>query len=239
MHIKWLREQTQAFADTVQGLDFDTRVTTCPEWPVRVLVAHIGQSHRWSAEIARAGAPTGFPDPLDVVLPEDWTTWLIEGAEELIEAVQGNDAPVWSIGGTGPASFWLRRMTHDTAVHYVDAAITAGVDYEIAEDLAVDGILEGLELLASAEILERNPAVAELCGNGQTLRISPSDHPGWLITRTPHGVTWRHGTGEADVTVSGTAQDLLLTVYGRLPLDEVVVSGKRELFVHWLEHTRF
>jgi uncharacterized protein (TIGR03083 family) len=239
MHIELLHEQTKAFADAAKGLDPDIFVKTCPDWPVRVLIAHIGQGQRWAAQIVRTGAPSGIPDPHDVSLPEDWTKWLLEGAEDLAEALQENNVTVWTIVGTGTASFWLRRMVHDTTVHYVDAAITAGIGYEIPEDLAADGIQEGLELLATPGVQERIPAVAELRGDGQTLRISPDGKPGWFITRTPEGVKWRHGAGEADVTMSGTTQDLLLVCYGRLPMENVAVSGNRDLMAHWLEHTRF
>ncbi|MBE1468172.1 hypothetical protein [Kibdelosporangium phytohabitans] len=60
----------------------------------------------------------------------------------------------------------------------------------------------------------------------------------WLITRTPDGPTWeRSVTGEANVTVSGTVQDLLLLFYRRTGVDSVTVAGERELLTHWLAHT--
>jgi uncharacterized protein (TIGR03083 family) len=244
MQIELLHEQTKAFADAAESLDLDARVQTCPEWSVRVLVGHIGQGQRWAAEIVRTGAPSGIPDPHDVDLPADWAKWLQEGTEELAGALRDSNArdanaTVWTVAGTGPAEFWLRRMVHDTTVHYVDAAITAGIEYEIPEDLAIDGIQEGLELLATPGIEERNAAVAELRGDGQTLQFRPDNQLGWHITRTPEGVKWRHGTGEADVTMSGTAQDLLLLVYGRLPLENIALTGNRDLMTHWLAHTRF
>jgi uncharacterized protein (TIGR03083 family) len=239
MQIELLHEQTTAFAGAAERLDLDARVPTCPEWPVRVLVGHIGQGQRWAADIVRTGAPSGIPDPRDVDLPGDWPKWLQEGTAELAGALQESNATVWTIAGTGPAEFWLRRMVHDTTVHYVDAAITAGIGYEIPEDLAIDGIQEGLELLATPGIEERNAAVAELRGDGQTLQIRPDNRPGWHITRTPEGVKWRHGTADADVTMSGTAQDLLLLVYGRLPLENITLTGNRDLMTHWLAHTRF
>ncbi|KIF71110.1 hypothetical protein HY68_24945, partial [Streptomyces sp. AcH 505] len=50
-----LREQTGAFAETIEGADPGARVPTCPEWRVRDLVGHIGQGHRWAAGIVRGG----------------------------------------------------------------------------------------------------------------------------------------------------------------------------------------
>ena len=66
--------------------------------------------------------------------------------ERLIQAGReaGSD-PVWTFTGSRPASFWARRMAHETAVHRADAEITVGRQPEIDADIAVDGIDEWLE----------------------------------------------------------------------------------------------
>ncbi|MBP2320535.1 uncharacterized protein (TIGR03083 family) [Kibdelosporangium banguiense] len=239
MHVDRLREQTKAFADAVAGLDPDVQVPSCPEWSVRVLVGHIGQAHRWAAEIIRTGAPAGFPDPREARPGPDWRRWLSDGVEEMADALaKAGDGPVWTFVGPQPTSFWLRRMVNDTAVHYVDVAITAGKGYELAEDLAVDAIEEGLELLALPGAEQMKPALAELRGDGQTLRIIPEGRSGWLITRTPQGIACSRASADADVTMSGTAQDIVLVSYGRLTLGDVTVTGNRDLIVHWLEHAK-
>ena len=56
-----LTARTAAFAETVAGADPAAPVPTCPDWPLRVLVGHIGQAHRWSAGIVRSG-PSPVPD---------------------------------------------------------------------------------------------------------------------------------------------------------------------------------
>ncbi|MET0234791.1 MAG: maleylpyruvate isomerase family mycothiol-dependent enzyme [Kibdelosporangium sp.] len=240
MNTDLLHDLTRAFADAAVGLDPEARVPTCPEWPLRVLVGHIGQEHRWAAEIVRTGAASGIPDPRDAQPGSDWKQWLAEGAELLAEAVaKACDATVWTFIGPQPASFWLRRMVNDTAVHYADAAIAAGHRCDIPDEVAVDAIEEGLEFLANPVAETIKPAVAELRGAGETIRIQPGGHPGWLITRSPEGVRWRHGAAAADVTVNGTAQDLLLVFFGRLPIDDVSVSGNRALMTHWLAHSGF
>ncbi|MDT0347056.1 maleylpyruvate isomerase N-terminal domain-containing protein [Streptomyces litchfieldiae] len=60
--------QTGAFAGAVAGPARDTHVPTCPEWRLRGLVGHIGQAHRWAAEIVRTGEPDAIPDPRDAEL---------------------------------------------------------------------------------------------------------------------------------------------------------------------------
>ncbi|RZQ64948.1 maleylpyruvate isomerase family mycothiol-dependent enzyme [Amycolatopsis suaedae] len=234
-----LHEHTAGFAKAVADADPDATVPTCPEWPLRVLVGHIGQAHRWSASIVRSG-PTPVPDPFDADPgePGQWAEWLRDGAADLADAVlAAGDRPVWTFFGDGPARFWLRRMLHDTTVHHADAALATGGAFDVAPDLAADGISEWLELLSDPVTATLKPAFAELRGTGQTVALDPGAGPGWLITRTPDGVRWERATGTADVTLAGPVVDLLLVFTRRLPLDRITVTGDRDLAEHWLAHT--
>ncbi|AXK33137.1 maleylpyruvate isomerase family mycothiol-dependent enzyme [Streptomyces armeniacus] len=264
--IEGLRVQTARFASAVHGLDPEATVPTCPEWRLRVLVAHIGQAHRWAAELVRTGRPAPVPDPADVDPgePRGWAAWLHAGAAELAGAVR--EAPagatVWTLVGPRPAAFWVRRMLHDTSVHYADALHTARAErdggagagagtgsrtdlgYEIDADLAADAVSELLELASLPEAVAALPALAALSGDGETLRLRPAepDMAGWRITRTPAGVRWERGTAAdagADVTVTGPAADLLLLFARRLPptAPGITITGNRPLLDHWLDHT--
>ncbi|WP_290058258.1 maleylpyruvate isomerase family mycothiol-dependent enzyme [Amycolatopsis solani] len=234
-----LHDHTAGLAAAVTGADPDARVPTCPDWPVRVLVGHIGQAHRWAAGIVRSG-PSPVPDPFDADpgSPEKWSDWLLEGAADLEDAVlAAGETPVWTFFGPGPARFWLRRMAHDTTVHHADAAFAAGAAFEVAPDLAADAISEWLDVLSDPVTPTLNPAFAELRGTGQTLRADPGDGPGWLITRTPDGVRWNHAAGPADTTLAGPVGDLLLVLTRRLPAGRVTITGDPTLAEHWLAHT--
>jgi uncharacterized protein (TIGR03083 family) len=249
--IEWLAEglrvQTGAFADAVDGADPDTCVPTCPQWLLRDLVAHIGQADRWAAGLVRTRAAAPIPDPRDADpgAPQEWSGWLRDGAAELVGAVQNADAEtmVWTFMGPRPAVFWLRRMLHDTSVHHADAALTVGTPFEITPDLAADAISEGLEMLSAPGAQTLKPALAELNGQGQTLQLRPEDRSraGWLITRTPGGVTWDRSTADGDVVVTGAVADLLLVFTRRLPADDhrVKITGDRPLLDHWLTNTAF
>jgi uncharacterized protein (TIGR03083 family) len=241
-----LREETAAFADAVTGLDPRAPVPTCPEWRVRDLVGHIGQAHRWAAELVRTRAAAPVPDPraAEPGDPHDWPGWLAAGADELVAAITevGPETPVWTFLGERPARFWTRRMLADTAVHHADAAITAGREYTIAPDLAAETISEGLGLISAAEAAGLKPALAELCGDGQTIQLRPDDAgEGWLITRTPGGVTWERRTADADVVVAAPVRDLLLVFSRRItPGDtRIAITGDRALLDHWRAHTAF
>ncbi|RSM89744.1 maleylpyruvate isomerase family mycothiol-dependent enzyme [Kibdelosporangium aridum] len=236
MHTDWLRDQTNALADAVSGLEPGKRVPTCPEWSVRDLVAHVGLIQRRATLIVQTGEAVPFPSGGEA--PDDWGPWLREGADELARAAdEAGEKEVWSfVGDKRPASFWLRRMLHDTTIHAVDGALTAETSYDIPAGLAVDGIDEGLSLVRLMQGVI--PGLAELRGDGETLLLSSTQGDGWLITRNPDGPHWKRTvTDAADVTVTGTVQQLLLVFYRRLSLDDVVVSGERELITHWLAHT--
>ena len=230
-----LRNQITAFAGVVAGVAPDVRVPMCPEWRMRDLVGHIGQGPRWAADILRSGTPTPPPDPRDAEPgpPSGWTGWLLDGTDDLIDAVAraGADTPVWTIVGTRPAGWWLRRMLADLVVHTADAALTAGVPFDVPAARAADAISEGLELLAT-------PGLATFPGDREgDIALRPETGDDWLITRKTAGHTWRLGTADADTTLSGSTQDLLLVLMRRLPLHHVTVTGDVALVEELLTYT--
>ncbi|MFI6922844.1 maleylpyruvate isomerase family mycothiol-dependent enzyme [Nonomuraea spiralis] len=240
-----LKEQTAAFARVVAEADPDTVVPTCPEWRVRDLAGHIGQAHRWAAEIVRTGAYAAVPAVPDAEPgePARWTGWLEEGAATLTGAVRdgGPERPVWTFLGPRPALFWLRRMLNETCVHHADAALATGAGYEVAADLAADGIGEGLALLSDPAAEAFLPRLAGLRGQGERIAIRPSGATGWTITRTPDGVRYERGDSTGDVTASGAVADLLLLFSRRLPSGHprLTITGDRALLDHWLAATQF
>ncbi|MFD9423536.1 MULTISPECIES: maleylpyruvate isomerase family mycothiol-dependent enzyme [unclassified Streptomyces] len=240
-----LREQTGAFTRAVAGRDPDAAVPTCPQWRLRTLVGHVGQEHRWAAELIRTGAQLPVPDPrqADPGAPDGWAGWLREGAEELIRAIEetGPDTETHTFLGPRPAAFCLRRMLSDTCVHHYDAAFATGTPFEVADDLAADVISESLDLLSASAFERVAPTVAELRGRGERIGFRPRFTDGWVITRTPEALRWVRGPVEADVVVSGAVADLMLVFSRRVPPedDRVTVTGDRALLNHWLARAVF
>jgi hypothetical protein len=83
-------------------------------------------------------------------------------------------------------------------------------------------------------------------GTGQTLQWlatdTADDAGAWFVERRPDGATWQPGTQQADVTVTGPARSLLLTLTRRLPLTDreatsISVDGDTDLAQHWLDNT--
>jgi hypothetical protein len=94
--------------------------------------------------------------------------------------------------------------------------------------------------------MQRPESAHALRGNGQTLQWLATDigddTGAWFVERRPDGAVWQPGTHRADVTVTGPARLLLLTLTRRLPLTGreaggIDVEGDDGLARHWLEHT--
>lgn len=231
-----LLHHTAALAKAATAGDPDAHVPTCPDWPLRVLVGHVGQAHRWAAATVR-GNESPVPDPFaaDPGSPADWPAWLHAGAADLITAVSTCDSAVWTFFGDGPATFWLRRMLNDTILHHADAA---GPAFDVAPALAEDAISEWLDLLAHPVTATLRPDLRQLRGTGETLLLAPADTTPWHITRTPDGIRWTRAAAPADVTLGGSIRDVLLALTRRLPTDAVTITGDRALVDHWLAHTK-
>ena len=247
-----LQAETMKLAQVVRDADPAHRVPTCPAWTLAQLTEHVGFGHRWAAVIVERRATTPVPHDQadDLQVPEDAEErlrWLLVGARRLGDAVReaGPQTGVWSWADDKTAGFWLRRITHDTLVHRLDAELAVGREVSLAPDLAAESVSDLLEMFSILPRIDDFPALAELRGSGQLLHFHATD-PGlgvageWLAHRTPSGVEWEHGHARADAALRGRALDLLLVLSRRAALDRsrVEASGDPQLLAHWLEHSR-
>jgi len=249
---RWYAEieaSTETMAEIVHGADLTRQVPTCPEWTLRQLATHVGRAHRWAAEIVstRAAEFIPFRQVPDGRIPDDpalHAPWLRAGAQRLIQAVReaGSD-PVWTFGGPRPASFWARRMAHETAVHRADAEIAAGRQPELEPDIAADGIDEWLGSLSG--VTAEDP-FAEALPDGAVLHVHATDDGldgagEWLVRREGSGLTVQPGHGKGDVALRGPASRLLLVLLRRAPADDpqVEILGDPALLTGWLAGTPY
>ena len=157
----------------------------------------------------------------------------------------GAQTGVWTWADDKTAGFWLRRITHDTLVHCLDAELAVGRHVSLAPDLAADSVSDLLDMFSILPRIDEFPALAELRGTGQTLHFHATN-PGlgvageWLARRMPSGVEWEHRHGRGDAGLRGGALDLLLVLSRRAALDgsRVEAFGDPDLLAHWLEHSR-
>jgi uncharacterized protein (TIGR03083 family) len=240
-----------ALAALVDSADPDLPVPACPGWTLRQLATHVGRAHRWAAEIVgtRSADFIEFRAVPDGRLPDDQAArgqWLTAGAGRLAEAVRnaGEDS-VWAFGELRPATFWARRMAHETLVHGADAQLAAGRDVAIPAPFAADAIDEWLTVM-SGPLSGRPDPRADALPPGTSLHVHATDSElggagEWLVRHSADGVEVLGGHGKADVALAGPAADLLLVLMRRLPVTHqaVAVHGDREVIGRWLERTSF
>jgi hypothetical protein len=103
-------------------------------------------------------------------------------------------------------------------VHHWDAEHAAGTSLVLAAPLAVDAVEEFLTFSVSSESDPADPPRPAL-GGTFTLHAADAD-VSWAVTdgATPGTVRSERGTGLAGPTVSASASDLLLWLYGRVPI---------------------
>ncbi|MDH6579420.1 maleylpyruvate isomerase family mycothiol-dependent enzyme [Kitasatospora sp. MAP5-34] len=239
-HIDALRREGALFADAIATTDPDAPVPTCPDWQLRDLVRHTGQVHRW----ATAYVAHGHQGPLDEAAQEAaWgpvpadaalVGWFREGHAGLLEALENAPAELdcWAfLPAPSPLAFWARRQAHETAVHRVDAEAAAGRATSPTDGaFALDGIGELVDGFLVGPLARLRSA------QERTLLIRPTDgaEP-WLVRISQEPVRVERGTAPADCEVDGTAHQLYLLLWNRLPLTRVEVSGDRTLFDLWRE----
>ncbi|MFF5084886.1 maleylpyruvate isomerase family mycothiol-dependent enzyme [Actinoplanes sp. NPDC000266] len=222
-------------------------VPTAPEWTVTDLVAHIGQTQHWVADIVdqRVTDPTKLPTEMAELpgAPAEWPAWLAESADRVTKAL-ALDVPIFNAAGDerSGTEFWLSSMLNESVVHGADAANAAGHRPDVEADIAAALITNHLAMLTSPTWEARRPESAQaLRGTGQSLQWQATDiEAAWFIKRDPSGATWEPANHPADVTVSAPAGQLLLTMTRRLTMTqatEMKITGDRALATHWIDNT--
>jgi len=203
-------------------------------WDRTVLLAHTANVHGWVRAQLLLGPSERIRFSTVERAPEgdELPAWFEAGTTELAELLTAMDLeatwPTWA--GPQPGTFFARRMAQETAVHRWDA--TGGA---IDADIAVDGVDELLELFAP-----RIPA-DKLAGAAGTIHLHATDAEGeWLVRFGPEGIAFEHGHAKGDVALRGTAADLLLWTWNRVPVDDrFEVFGDRALLDTWRSAVTF
>jgi uncharacterized protein (TIGR03083 family) len=259
-YLEHLRADSDAFLAAVREGSQPPlpQVSGCPDWNLADLLIHLGYVHRLQGNRVRARVRefvqyspeewervTELPpqflawvdegSPSDVAIPQELLSWYDAGAALLLDTLE-NVSPGDQIGTWFPpdqtAGFWQRRMAHETAVHRWDAQSAVGREEPIDAALARDGIDEMVDVQIPMFRVWEIPRA----GSGESYHFHTTDTDGeWLVRFDGEEARVTREHAKADVAVRGTASDLLLFLWGRLPADRLEVFGDRELLVRYRE----
>jgi uncharacterized protein (TIGR03083 family) len=220
-HLTALRHESAALAAAARrGLT--QTVSSCPGWDVAAVAGHMGVAFRRVAEVVRTHSAVEIPDEAVAQPPADGSVveWFEESVAELTDVLttEAPDSPAWNWSGNDQrAAFWARRMANEVAVHRWDAELAHGVAQPIEPELAVDGVDELLAVFLT-DALGGRP-MDGLRGTFEVVATDTGDR--WTGELWPDHAEVRHDADPVDPpggphgTVTGTASDLLLALWGR------------------------
>lgn len=242
LQIDEIVSHTRGLASIAEESGLATAVPTCGEWTMGDLVTHLFDVQSfWVHIIGRR--PAG-PDTYEFPEPPDDPVFALRAAnghlaDLLASADPGEHAWSWSDDHT--VGFTIRRQIHEAVVHHADAALGAGVALPPVDPLiAADGVDELVDVM-----LTGIPAWATFLPNVQFVRVHATDTDDrWTMslgsisgTSTDSGVTYdglpaadRVGDDvRPDLTIAGSAVDLLLWAWGRISPEALSLTGETEI----------
>lgn len=188
--------------------------TAALRWSGLDLVAHLGEVHRWAAEIVRTAHRANRENVPQ--LEGDPAEWYAASRRELLDLLESTDPakPVWTHQRSQrTARYWHRRQTHETLIHLWDLrSVTdaaAAAPAEASPSLWIDTVDELFEVFATKRAEQEGVSLPA------PLRMKATDHRReWTIH--PDFSCEPVAVGHRGATVTGTAGDLALFAWGRL-----------------------
>jgi uncharacterized protein (TIGR03083 family) len=212
----------------------DTAVPSCPDWTMQDLVLHLASIYRWVRSHVGRGVTTK-PEPRRTSVEGLPTgpaalAWWDEEYAQLVQLLDtlNPELPAWNWAPQPKkAVFWHRRMAHETAVHRWDAQIAIARAEPIEAKLAADGVTEVLDTWLPAG-RRRGPTDRQ----GVVHLVSTDAEQEWYLRLRGEGIalldtdtildTDDHHTRTMAV---GSASDLELALFGRVPFEVLDVTG--------------
>jgi len=200
------------FEQLLSCADLATNVPTCPGWDLAALGNHVGGVYRFAAtavnENRESDTPTGPADHAAIA------RWFAESAHGLLDAFSRHDGQeaCWTMAPPETVGFWIRRMVHETAMHLWDAESSQGVRARIEPSVAADGIDEVVTMF-----FPRQVRLSRIRPLDAAVRLEIDDIEAADLVLAGDGLQPHRGS--IDATVRGRAEDLLLALWKRRPLE--------------------
>ncbi|MFG2076416.1 maleylpyruvate isomerase family mycothiol-dependent enzyme [Nonomuraea maritima] len=237
--LRLIDERSTAFRAAIASApSLDAQVPTCPEWTLFDLAQHIGEGRRdWAATVAAGPAPAKSAAEGVPAVPrerEALLAWLAESTEQLVDALReaGPDRDCWTWWETSQSprtcGAVARHQLQQMAVHTYDAQITIGAPESLPVEVALDGVDEFLSTcVATTSAWPHKPAVIDFhASEGRSWRLSLSAD-GARTVRIPGPGT---EPDAASFSARGTANELVLILHNRIPIDSLELDGDRRVF---------
>jgi uncharacterized protein (TIGR03083 family) len=209
------RRFAEAAAAAVLGRGWTAPVPGCPAWTLADLVWHLSEvQHLWAWVVrTRAQDPSAYPEPSRH--PDDELIGFLTAVSAELETALRRAAPaerVWTWGPTKDVAFVLRRQMQEAVVHTFDVEQVLGDVRPIPPDVGLDGLDEWLEVFVPKAVPQgpppdAHPVVLHAVDVDAERTLFPCTRPFPIAAMT------------------GTAGDLLLAVWRRVPLEVVTVDG--------------
>ncbi len=240
--LRLIDERSAAFRAAVASApSLDVQVPTCPEWTLFDLVRHLGQGRRFWAATVAAG-PADAPSAEAVAERatavgrerEALMAWSVASTRQLLDALReaGPDRGCWTWWGASQSprtcGAVARHQLQEIAVHAYDAQATVGVPQPLPDEVALDGVEEFLSTcVATTSAWPHEPTTFDFhATEGRSWRLTV-DGDGARVARqpVPAPVSTADEPEAAGVSVRGTASDLVLFIYDRIPADSLRIEG--------------
>jgi len=258
-YLEAIRRESAALAEAARG-GIESLVPSCPGWTVGTLVMHMAgiYAHRVKIVDTRAqentlrsfedfDIPAEYKKAFDAAEADMPVTMpgvvglFEEETRKLLEVFEAADPTerVWTWWPPDQTvGFWIRRMAHETAVHRWDAQLAHGQAEPIGSELARDGIDEYFDVMLPVRksLVERGWMSPPRASAGEAYHFHRTDGEGeWLVRFEGDTPTVTHEHGRGDVAVRGSASDLLLFLWHRIPADRLEILGDRSLIDRYFE----
>ncbi|WP_432186394.1 maleylpyruvate isomerase family mycothiol-dependent enzyme [Streptomyces sp. Tue6028] len=244
--LRLIDERSIAFRAAVAAApSLDVRVPTCPEWSLLDLVRHLGGVQRRWATIVNAGPaaapPAGSESEVAAAAPserEALLAWSAASTRQLLDALReaGPDRGCWTWWGPSESpqtsGAVARHQVQEAAVHAYDAQITRGAPQPLPDEAALDGVHEFLATSCawSAPWPHKPAAIDFHATEGRSWRLSLSAGGARTTSLPTPDITADEGPDAAVASVRGTASELVLVLYDRIPIDSLQLHGDRAQF---------
>ena len=238
--LKLIEERSSAFRAAIQSApDLDVQVPTCPEWTLLDLARHLGGGQRRWAAIVTAGPDGGAPakssSQIGEAAPRErdaLLAWLSESTQQLVDALHevGPDRGCWTWWGDTESpetsGAVARHQVQEATVHTYDAQLAAGSAQPLPDEVAVDGVEEFNTTCGTTTVPWPHDAAI--------VDVHATEGPSWRVTLSADGssVSRLAESGTTDTaddvafaSVRGTASDLVLAFYDRIPFDSLERGG--------------